>query len=252
MDIVVLESTPNPEQLICKSARNDYSDVFVGEVDYETVMAVIDGDSTPEQTQTLIEHLISKMHYGPFEHPSITFAVKGVSRSLMAQITRHRPATFDVQSQRYVDFSDREPGELVITPQTIEDIDAGGRNPHGKDLGEVLEETGLTKAEVEARRQELFENSIHESVETYVELIDLATPPEDARYCLPIGSKVNIVMTFNTRMLMHIADMRAQADAQWEVRAMTRELLDRAEEWCPNTFGYYFEHMIHRKNRLAP
>ena len=90
------------------------------------------------------------------------------------------------------------------------------------------------------------------SESAYQELLELGLPPEDARFVLPIGTKVNIVMSVNARMLMHIADMRAAADAQWEIREMTEEILDIAAEWCPITFEYYNEHMKNRKNRLAP
>ncbi len=53
-------------------------------------------------------------------------------------------------------------------------------------------------------------------------------------------------------MLMHVADMRAAADSQWEIRKLTEQVLERAAEWCPLTFAYYEEHMKGRKNRLAP
>jgi len=102
------------------------------------------------------------------------------------------------------------------------------------------------------RREEIFKDTIENAVESYQELLDLGMPPEDARFVLPIGTKVNIVMTLNARMLMHVADMRAAADAQWEIRQMTEDILDIAEEWCPITFEYYNEEMKNRKNRLAP
>jgi len=61
-------------------------------------------------------------------------------------------------------------------------------------------------------------------------------------------------MTFslNPRTLLHIADMRAEADAQWEVRGMTNELLDEAAEYLPATMHIYNEELRGRKNRLAP
>jgi thymidylate synthase (FAD) len=53
-------------------------------------------------------------------------------------------------------------------------------------------------------------------------------------------------------MLMHVADMRAAADAQWEIRQMTEQILDLAREWSPTTFDHYEDSMKNRKNRLAP
>ena len=101
-------------------------------------------------------------------------------------------------------------------------------------------------------RREAYEAAIRESFKRYRELLDHGVAPENARMVLPIGTKVNMVMSMNARMLMHVADMRAAADSQWEIREMTERVLDLAEEWCPITFEYYNDHLKGRKNRLAP
>jgi thymidylate synthase (FAD) len=165
----------------------------------------------------------------------------------MAQLTRHRHVSFDVQSMRYVAFDDVDPadvreGEMVVIPPSATDPDWVGRN----------QKVGDVDADDVAKREEIFKDTIQSAVESYQELLDLGMPPEDARFVLPIGTKVNIVMTLNARMLMHVADMRAAADSQWEIREMTEEVLDLAEEWCPITFEYYNEELKGRKNRLAP
>ncbi|SDM35553.1 thymidylate synthase (FAD) [Halogranum gelatinilyticum] len=247
MEVRLLEATPDPEELICRGARNDYMSEFNPDLSFEETMASVDGETMEEKKRTLIGHLMQHGHFGPFEHPSATFAIKGVSRACMAQITRHRHVSFDVQSMRYVSFDDVDPervaeGEMVVTPPSASDPNWVGRNQKG---GAVDEETI-------AKREEVFRQSVKRSVEDYQELLDLGMPPEDARFVLPIGSKVNIVMSMNARMLMHVADMRAAADAQWEIREMTEEILDLAAEWCPVTFDYYEEKMRNRKNRLAP
>jgi thymidylate synthase (FAD) len=247
MEVRLLEATPDPEELVCRAARNDYMTEFNADLPFEEVMAGIDGDTVEEKQRTLIGRLLDHGHFGPFEHPQATFAVKGVSRSCMAQITRHRHASFDVQSMRYVSFDDVDPadveeGALVVTPPSATDPEWVGRNQRG---GAVDEETI-------ARREEVFRSSVRESVEAYQELLDSGMPPEDARFVLPIGTGVNIVMSMNARMLMHVADMRAAADSQWEIRNMTTSILELAEEWCPITFEHYREHLQGRKNRLAP
>ncbi len=245
MNIEVLERTEDPEEVICRAARNDYSEQAVGDREFESVMEGVDGGSLDEKMETLIRHLIEHGHYGPFEHPQITYSIEGVSRSLMAQLTRHRHASFDVQSMRYVAFEDYDPDdveEMVVMPPSVDDPDWVGRK----------QKTGSVDEETAEERQKLFEDSVRDSLETYAELVDRGLPPEDARFVLPIGTRTNIVMSVNARTLMHIADMRAAADAQWEIRGMTEELLDLAEEWCPTTFGIYRKEMLNRKNRLAP
>ena len=247
MEVTLLEATDQPERLICQAARNDYMAEFVGETPFEEVMATVEGDSPEARMETLIHHLLAHGHFGPFEHPQATFAVKGISRSCMAQLTRHRHVSFDVQSMRYVAFDDVDPaavreGAMVVVPPSASDPNWVGRN----------QETGAVDEQTAARREELFRDTVTNAVASYQELLDLGMPPEDARFVLPIGTKVNLVMSMNARMLMHVADMRAAADSQWEIREMTEQVLDIAAEWCPITFAYYESEMKNRKNRLAP
>jgi thymidylate synthase (FAD) len=247
MEVRLLEATENPERLVCQAARNDYMEGYVGDTPFEEVMASVDGDTLEEQKETLIGHLLERGHFGPLEHPHATFAIEGVSRSCMAQLTRHRHVSFDVQSMRYVSFDEVDPaevrdGEMVVVPPSTTDPDWVGRN----------QQTGTVDEETARRREEVFRDTVERAFESYQELLDLGMPPEDARYVLPIGSKTNIVMSMNARMLMHVADMRYSGEAQWEIRELTGAVLDIAEEWCPVTFGYYREEMKGRKNKLAP
>ena len=247
MDVRLLEATDDPERVICTAARCDYSSDYVGDQSFEDLMSTIEGDDLDEKKRTLIGHLLSHGHFGPVEHPQATFAVEGISRSCMAQLTRHRHVSFDVQSMRYVAFDEVDPedvreGAMVVTPPAVTDADWIGRNQRQTDTDEATVE----------RRREVFRESVTQSVESYQELLDLGMAPEDARFVLPIGTEVNLVFSLNARMLMHVADMRAAADSQWEIRELTESVLDLAAEWCPMTFEYYDEQLKGRKNRLAP
>jgi thymidylate synthase (FAD) len=247
MDVRLLEATSDPEKLVCTAARCDYSAAFVGDQPFAETMATVDGETIAEKKRTLIGRLLDHGHFGPFEHPQATFAVEGVSRSCMAQLTRHRHVSFDVQSMRYVSFDEVDPdevraGEMVVTPPSATDPDWVGRNQRG----------GTTDEATVERRERVFRESVAASVESYQELLDLGMAPEDARFVLPIGTEVNMVLSMNVRMLMHVADMRAAADSQWEIRELTEAILDHAAEWCPLTFAHYDEHLKGRKNRLAP
>jgi thymidylate synthase (FAD) len=247
MEVRLLEATSDPEELICRAARNDYMREFNADMSFEETMSGIEGETLEEKKRTLIGHLMDHGHFGPFEHPQATFAIKGMSRSCMAQLTRHRHASFDVQSMRYVSFDDVDPGEIgdgefVVMPPSATDPDWVGRN----------QQTGSVDEEAVEQRTETFRTAVQHAVESYQDLLELGMPPEDARFVLPIGTKVNVVVSLNARMLMHVADMRAAADSQWEIRGMTQDILDLAAEWCPLTFEHYREHLQGRKNRLAP
>ena len=59
-------------------------------------------------------------HASPIEHASFTFGIEGVSRTFLAQVTRHRIGSFSVQSQRYVrleDFRYVIPPEIEAIPE---------------------------------------------------------------------------------------------------------------------------------------
>ena len=71
---------------------------------------------TPESSRAFVEKLASLGHESPTEHAVFTFAIEGVSRSLLAQITRHRIASYSVQSQRYVNLHQFR----YVTPPEIE------------------------------------------------------------------------------------------------------------------------------------
>ena len=45
-------------------------------------------------------------HFSTLEHASYTFSIEGVSRALTHQLVRHRLASFNQQSQRYVKFKE--------------------------------------------------------------------------------------------------------------------------------------------------
>ena len=68
-----------------------------------------------KNTQSALRHAVESGHTSVLEHAVFTFKVSGLSRAALAQLTRHRLASFDVQSQRYVKLDNPE----LIIPDTI-------------------------------------------------------------------------------------------------------------------------------------
>ncbi|MCL2375420.1 MAG: FAD-dependent thymidylate synthase, partial [Firmicutes bacterium] len=85
--------TENPEQTIALAAKLCYSEDSLLELTEKMGQA---------DCAKLIKALKKMGHLSTYEHASFTFALSGVSRALLAQITRHRIASFSVRSQRYV------------------------------------------------------------------------------------------------------------------------------------------------------
>lgn len=241
MEVSVLSHTPNADRLACATARGDYMDDSLANVDisdntdYADVMEGVSirdhhqdatsdswwDDELYRKTRSFIEELLQRGHFGPFEHPQITFAVEGVSRACMAQITRHRHATFDVQSMRYVNFEDAE----FTYPDSTEDVVVSSDS----DIGD---ETAGERMWWDYQR----------SLNTYQRLVDEGVPEEDARMVLPIGTKVNLTMTINLRSLFHVIDMRHAGDAQDEIMQLAKKFMDEAEKVAPISMEEYREH----------
>ena len=106
MSVKILAHTTDPEKLVASAAKLCYS-----ASDIETLM----DNLTEENINSFIDRLSSMGHESPFEHITFTFGIEGVSRALLAQITRHRIASYSVQSQRYVDMTDFK----YVTPPII-------------------------------------------------------------------------------------------------------------------------------------
>ena len=66
--------------------------------------------------KSVLSTIMSAGHTSTLEHASYTFAVDGVSRALTHQLVRHRIASFNQQSQRYVKFTD---GLATVKPESV-------------------------------------------------------------------------------------------------------------------------------------
>lgn len=155
----------------------------------------------------MICKLIELGHESVLEHASATFLIEGISRACMAQLTRHRLASFTVESMRYCDVS----GNGVVTPASVQPG------------------VGWTS--------DVFAQATEYARQAYESLLDGGVPPEDARYVLPIGTTTRLAMTANFRELRHIIKLRGSNEAQWEIRALAGKLLEILKEHAPNVFG---------------
>jgi len=220
MKVEILEATPNPEETVCKAARNDYRDEGLSGNSFEEIMSSVEGDTIEEKKETLLTHLIKKQHYGPLEHIHASFNIEGMSRIVMAQATRHRLLSWDIQSQRYVDFSDPD----YTIPESF-------TNPEHFTRDDGVVE--ISKEKLEKLRNERFEWQVDECAKDYEYLISQGIPKEDARYILPTAMEVNAVMSGNLRALLHVVNMRSKANVQSETRELAQAIDKEVEEWVP-------------------
>jgi thymidylate synthase (FAD) len=160
---------------------------------------------TEEKAQSFIHMLMNMGHESPLEHVSFTFSIEGVSRNLSHQLVRHRIASYSQKSQRYVNESHFD---YIIPPTILKDGQAKA----------VFEETML---------------KVQEAYEVLKEIV----PKEDARYVLPGACETKLVATFNARSLLNFFQHRSCQRAQWEIRALAKEMLKQAKAVAPILFA---------------
>jgi thymidylate synthase (FAD) len=149
-----------------------------------------------------IEFLLSANHGSPLEHVSATFVIKNVSRSFLAQITRHRMASYTTSSQHYQDY---RLYPAIISPSMIHD----------------------------PAIQKYFD----QIMDMYV---DLCTrhPHHEARQILPNGMAVNIEWTINARSLANFINLRICKRNTEEMLVFTKKLRKFAIAWFPALFNH--------------
>ena len=199
------------------------------------------GDISRDKKLKLINGCIKSGHSSVLEHSQFTFAIEGVSRSLMAQITRHRIGVgFSIQSQRYVEI--KEDQDYLVDLYTGLDAE----DYINSELCHILD-----KYFVDAHKFKNL-NGYYLALDNYLEAIKMGDKPEEARRFLPNATKTNMVITLNLRSLIHLCNERLCTRAQLEIRQlvqlMVKEVL-KDNEWLKpylqpkcESLGYCPEH----------
>ena len=151
-----------------------------------------------------LQHSLASGHESVLEHAVFTFRVEGISRVTLAQLTRHRLASFSVQSQRYVKLEDPE----LVVPESIR--------------------TSAFAAEAES--------SMRYMLNLYHRMVEEGIPAEDARYVTPQSVPTSLIVTMNARELRHFFTLRCCNRAQWEIRELAEEMLKLCKKEAPVIF----------------
>ena len=163
--------------------------------------AVCTASSNPEKS---LRAALASGHESVLEHVSFTFRIEGLSRAALAQLTRHRLVSFDVESQRYVKLEDVR----MVVPDSI------------------ARSGFLQEAEV----------CLTSSMDLYKRMLAAGIAPEDARYVTPQAVVTNLVMTANARELRHFFRLRCCNRAQWEIRGVADAMLAICKKVVPELF----------------
>ena len=203
MKVALVRHTLSPEEVVALGARLCYSRARVDDL--------LERVSTRDQTD-FVNRIMGMGHDSVLEHASFTFGIEGVSRVLLAQITRHRLASFSVQSQRYVSYED---GFGYIMPPKIAAL--------GED------------AQAEYARQM---DTMHRWYTQWQERLGTGEGGnEDARFVLPGACETRMMVTMNVRELRHFFSLRMCSRAQWEIRELATRMHALCMEVAPALFA---------------
>ncbi len=189
MQVEVVQATPHPLQILSRACQ----------------MTMKQHLNNTEISKDLLSFLITSEHTSILEHIILTVCVTGVSRSFLAQITRHRHMSPTSSSQHYQDYRDYP---VVIS-------------------GRVTNQQLLSMMK-----------AVEDAYNHYVDLIDKhGVKPEEARQVLPNGAAVNLLMTWNLRSLLNLCRIRCCNRNVEEMRIFATRMYGIILEYIPELYG---------------
>lgn len=150
-------------------------------------------DSTPTKNYCIANSCYESGHTSVYEFSHFHFHVEGVSRALLAQLTRHRIASYAVRSQRFTNEKNFD----YIVPNNIK------KNP---------------------KALEIYESCMEVQRTAYAALDSLGIEKEDARQVLPNACKTILDFAMDGRSLMNFMNLRLCTRAQWEIRQLAHKM----------------------------
>lgn len=163
-------------------------------------------DSEPTETYRIAKGCKATNHVSVLEHISFTFYVAGVSRALLAQLSRHRHISLSVRSQRYCD-------ESVM--QYV--------NPFKEDSEDA----------------DVFEGMMADIANDYRILKEYhGAANEDARAVLPNACCTELYVTINARSLIEMSHLRLCTRAQREIRELFTAIKFQVTQVCPEVAAW--------------
>ena len=196
----LIHSTPNGDDLVAYMAR-------------------VSNPSNQNNTETsarLIKYLIKHKHWSPFEMVNMCVEIN-TTRSIAAQILRHRSFSFQEFSQRYAGVT-QKPEALVVRRQ-----DSKNRQSSIDDVDPY------TSQDFQIKAQQVYDLSYN----LYNEMLEAGIAKECAREVLPLSAPTKLYMNGTLRSWIHYCDLRCGNGTQKEHRDIADECRLLIEQCFP-------------------
>jgi thymidylate synthase (FAD) len=199
--VKLIHITPNAEELITYMAR----------------VSNPANQSNTETSQRLIRYLIEHQHWSPFEMVNMCIEIN-TTRSIAAQILRHRSFSFQEFSQRYAPVT-----EMPEIPQ-LRTQDTKNRQNSINNLDEELDK----KFQLEIAKQYC------QAYRLYRDMIDAGIAKECAREVLPLSTPTKLYMNGTIRSWIHYCQLRCGNGTQLEHRMIAEGAYKLLQEHLPS------------------
>ena len=203
-NVELVHVTPNAEELISYMAR-------------------VSNPSNQSNTQTsprLIRYLIKHKHWSPFEMVNMCVEIE-TTRSIAAQILRHRSFSFQEFSQRYAEAS--QLGSAVVPELRLQDT------KNRQNSIEVEEEDLFLKQRIDY----LYKHA----QQVYEALLDAGVAKECARDVLPLSTPTRLYMNGTLRSWLHYCDLRCANGTQKEHKLIADQVKELIAKEFPQVYA---------------
>ena len=187
-------------------------------------MARVSNPSNQSNTETsprLIRYLIEHQHWSPFEMVNMCVEIE-TTRSIAAQILRHRSFSFQEFSQRYSDISCI--GTPAIPALRLQDT---------KNRQNSIEASDADKEQLKGLI-DCIDNHFASSMFLYEELLEAGVAKECAREVLPLATPTRLYMNGTIRSWLHYCDLRTAHGTQKEHAQIAAQVQDILYSQIPN------------------
>jgi thymidylate synthase (FAD) len=192
------------------------------------------GTKQVQDDRNLIRYLMRHEHTTPFEMCEVKFHIK-LPIFVMRQLVRHRTASMNEYSARYSVLTD----EFYI-PELEQIQKQSTTNKQGR---EDSEWGFQEKRDV----QHAFQRSFHNAYKEYASLLgkdDNGLARELARSVLPVGGYTELYWKANLKNFLHMARLRMDPHAQWEIREFASAMYDLVKPLFPEACGAFEDYAV--------
>lgn len=172
-------------------------------------------------SKTLISYLIKHKHWSPFEMVNMCVEIN-TTRSIAAQLLRHRSFSFQEFSQRYSDVHNL--GDPIIP--ALRRQDHSNRQNSIDDINHHDQQLWLR----------LIKDYQDKGMEIYTQMLDAGIAKECAREVLPLSIPSRLYMNGNIRSWIHYCQLRCSADTQLEHRMIARQIKGLIKDEFPQIY----------------